>query len=77
MGNPELYLMCAKDASKQSLAVGMFNCHADSILKPVIKLDRDYTDIRFVNCSGTLCGDTVTLDRPLGAFDFCAFEVTQ
>lgn len=75
--NPDLYLMCAQSGENRSLAVGLFNCYADSILTPTVRLDRTYQSIRFVNCSGTLHGDTVSLDRPLSAFEYCAFEVSR
>lgn len=73
-GNPDLYMLCKRGESGE-LAVGLFNCCADSILEPEVRLDRDYREIRFVNCSGTLCGDTVRLDKPISAFEFAAFEV--
>ena len=73
--NPELYLLCKKSEDGRRMAVGLFNCFADSVLDPVIKLDGTYSRVRFVGCNGTLCGDTVTLDAPIGAFAFAAFEV--
>jgi hypothetical protein len=57
------------------MAVGLFNCFADSVLEPTVKLDGEYQSIRFVGCSGRLEGDTVYLDAPLPAFEFAAFEV--
>lgn len=72
--NPDLYLLCKRGGGK--LAVGLFNCFADSILQPVITLDRNYSSIRFVGCDGRLEGDQVYLNSPLHAFEFAAFEVT-
>lgn len=72
-GNPGLYCLCK--AGEGSLAVGLFNCFADSVLKPVIRLGATYREISFLNCSGKLEGDTVTLDAPIGAFAYVAFEV--
>lgn len=72
-GNPGMYCLCK--AGEGSLAVGLFNCFADSVLKPVIRLGAAYREISFLNCSGKLEGDTVTLDAPIGAFEYVAFEV--
>ncbi|MBR4942352.1 MAG: hypothetical protein IKZ19_10180, partial [Clostridia bacterium] len=59
--NPELYLMCKRGDT--SMSVAMFNVFYDAVLDPVIKLDRNYSHVRFVNCSGTLSGNEVHLDR--------------
>lgn len=74
---PDLYLLCKRSADGGRLAVGLFNCSADSILEPVIRLDGDYHSLRTVGCHGTLCGDTVHLDAPIPAFEFAAFEVAR
>ncbi len=71
--NPELYLIAKRGEGR--LAVGLFNCYADSILHPVIKLDRVYRNIRFLNATGEICGDTVRLTSVLPAFEFAVFEV--
>ena len=71
-GNPQLYTMVKeKDGAR---AVGLWNFFADLIIEPVIKLDREFSSIRFINCNGTLDKDTVTLST-LPAFGFAAFEV--
>lgn len=75
--NPELYLLCKKSEDGRRMAVGLFNCFADSVLDPVITLDGVYSKVRFVGCSGALNGDTVVLDAPVGAFSFVAFEVEK
>ena len=59
------------------MAVGMFNCFADAVLDPVIRLDRPYRSVKFVGCSGRLERDCVYLDAPIAAFDFVAFEVEE
>lgn len=74
-GNPGLYCLCKE--GEGSLSVGLFNCFADSVLNPEIRLWKNYRSIEFLNCSGTLCGDRVVLDAPIGAFDFIAFEVME
>lgn len=74
-GNPNLYLLAKR--GEDSMAVGLFNCFADSILEPVIHLDRPYKSATFVGCNGRIEGDTVYLDAPLPAFEFAAFEVKE
>ncbi len=70
--NPDLYMLTSKDES--SMAVALFNLHLDDVFEPEIKLDKSYSEIRFVGCSGTLDGDTVRLSdiTPYGSV---AFEV--
>ena len=75
LGNPSLYLLCKRNGDK--MAVGLFNCFADSVLEPTVKLDGEYRKVRFVGCNGRLEGDTVYLDAPLPAFEFAAFEVEK
>ena len=71
-GNPELYVLCKKD--KNAMAVGLWNFFADAALSPTIELDKEYSDISFLNCSGELCGDKVRLcDIP--PYGLAAFEV--
>ena len=74
-GNPSLYLLAKREGNR--MAVGMFNCFADAVLDPVIRLDRPYRSVKFVGCSGRLEGDCVYLDAPIAAFDFVAFEVEE
>lgn len=70
---PQLYVMCKGD--EKSMAVALFNFFADSVDEPIIKLDKQYKNIRFINCNGELNGDTVSLNSPLYAYTFAAFEV--
>lgn len=74
-GNPNLYLLCKRGGKK--LAVGLFNCFADAVLEPTVKLDRAYRSIRFVGCEGRLEGDTVYLSNPIPAYEYVAFEVEE
>lgn len=70
--NPGLYLLTSSDGSAMSVA--MLNIFDDDILLPVVKLDKAYSGIRFVNCTGTLEGDTVRLET-MAPYSFAAFEV--
>ncbi|MBQ7386775.1 MAG: hypothetical protein IJW03_01275 [Clostridia bacterium] len=72
IGNPDLYVMAKSDG--EAMSVGLWNFFADRISHPVVTLDREYTSIKFINCTGELSGNTVKLSR-LEAFDFAGFEV--
>lgn len=71
--NPQLYIICKR--KKNSLAVGLFNCFADSILKPTIELDRAYKTVNFLGTSGTMKDNVIILTEEIPAFGFVAFEV--
>ncbi|MBQ7348035.1 MAG: hypothetical protein IJW55_10245 [Clostridia bacterium] len=70
-GHSHLYLMTEEDGV---MAVGLWNFFADLIVEPVIELDREYQQIRFLNCNGKLSGKTVMLTN-IAAHSFAAFEV--
>ena len=56
------------------MTVGLWNFFADIAIEPTVELDREYSDISFLNCGGELCGDKVRLcDIP--PYGFAAFEV--
>lgn len=71
-GNPHLYTMAKRD--EDSMTVGLWNFFVDPVTAPVVTLDREYKKIRFLNCEGTMTGNTVTLSE-LSPFGFAAFEV--
>lgn len=70
--NPNLYIMTSK--GKNSMSVLLLNIFMDEITKPEIKLSDEYSDIKFINCDGSLDGNTVYLSE-LGPYSFAAFEV--
>ena len=72
-GNPNLYIQ-TKKGEDGAMAVGLWNFFADSVLAPVVELDRKYSTAEFVNCTGRLEGDRVILSE-LPAFGFAFFEV--
>ena len=71
-GNPDLYIMAKKNDS--AMAVGLWNIFADVIFEPVIELDKEYSQIEFINCSGKIEGNKVTLSD-MAPFSFAGFEV--
>ncbi len=72
-GHPDLYCL-AKKGPDGSMAVGLWNCFADDATDPVVELDKEYTAVRFVNCTGRLHGDRVSL-ADIPPFGFAGFEV--
>lgn len=72
--NPNLYLLTKR--GKDSLSVALMNNFADDVISPQIRLDKEYKNIRFVNCEGKLEGDRVYL-TDIPSFGFAAFEVKE
>ena len=72
--NPNLYVLASKADSAMSVALS--NVHLDDVFDPVITLDKEYTSIRFVNCSGRMEGNKVYLNH-IPPYGFAAFEVTS
>ena len=70
--NPNLYILASK--GEDSMSVALANVWLDDVYDPEIKLDKTYSEIRFVNCSGRLEGDRVYLSD-IPPYGFAAFEV--
>ncbi|MBQ2707292.1 MAG: hypothetical protein IJF67_03435 [Clostridia bacterium] len=70
--HPNLYILASKGNGAMSVALA--NVHLDDVFAPEIRLDKAYSEIRFVNCTGTLDGDKVTLSD-IPPYGFAAFEV--
>ena len=76
--NPDLYILTKKSADGKKMAVGLFNCYADSVIDPLIILDGEYSKISFAGeVHGHVVGDKVYLDGDIPAFEFVAFEVEK
>ena len=73
-GNPDLYILTEKN--ENSMAVGLFNLFADSVLSPVVELDGKYSKISFINSNGRLEGDKVVM-TDIPPFGFAGFEVSE
>ncbi len=71
-GNPSMYMQCKCDDN--SMTVGLWNFCIDIAIEPVVELDKEYSEIEFINCNGCLEGDRVYLED-IPAFAFAAFEV--
>ena len=70
--NPNLYVYAAKD--ENAMSVMLLNIHLDSIDHPVLELDREYTEIKCVNCSAEIRGKQIYLSDVQG-YGMAAFEV--
>lgn len=70
--HPNLYILASKDES--AMAVALANVHLDDVYAPEIRLDKAYSEIRFLNCTGRLEGDRVILSN-IPPYGFAAFEV--
>ena len=68
IGNPDLYVICKE--SEETLAIGLFNCFADSVSNFNIELDDSYSNAEIHRACGTLSDDILRIDH-LGAFDWC------
>ena len=71
-GNPDLYIIAKKTGS--SMSVGLWNIFPDEIFEPIVELDREYSEIEFINCSGRLEGSRVYLCE-MAPYSFAGFEV--
>ncbi len=69
-GNPDCYMLCKESENEKAVWIGNF--FTDECVNTTIKLDSEYTDINFINCSGKLEKDKVILDDipPYGLVGF-------
>ena len=67
-GAPDLYILCKQDGKR--LAIGFFNCFADSIEPLTAQLDAPYTKSEFFRCHGAADGNTLRIEK-LPAFEWC------
>lgn len=75
VGNhPRLYMMAKKD--KRTLSIGLWNLFDDKIEHAKVKINCDYQDIRFINCSGHVADGAVILDTTLYPYEFAGFALT-
>ena len=69
---PETELLVRRD--ENSMAVAVLNIYYDEIIDPVIRLDKAYSHLTCINCTGRLEGDRVLLDT-IPPYGFAAFQV--
>lgn len=73
--HPDLYIMAKKGAD--SMTVGLWNIFPDRIFNPVIELDKSYSKVEFINCTGKLDGDKIILNDDIQPYSFAGFEVFE
>ena len=56
------------------MALGLWNIFADEVIRPTITLDKQYSRAEFMNCNGTLQGNTITLDQ-ISPFGFALISL--
>ena len=71
-GNPDVYVMTKK--SENEMAVGLWNCFADTVYAAEVILEHAFDKIEFICCKGRLCGDKVYVDE-IPPFSFAGFAV--
>ncbi len=74
-GAPELYILCKK--SEGEMSIGLWNIYPDSVLKPEIYLNEEYTSADFYNYSGKICENKIILDGIIRPYDFCFITVKK
>ncbi len=73
-GHPSLYIQCKENDS--SLAAGLWNFFADTVIEPEITVNIDFSDVEFISCSGTVTdGKLVLSDIP--PFGFAGFVLKK
>lgn len=72
--NPYLYIQTAK-GKDGSMAVALFNMNFDELIEPTIILDKNYSELKCLNCEGTLCENEVILADEIAPYSVAIFEV--
>lgn len=70
---PMLYIMTKEN--ENALAVGLWNLFDDKIESAEIKVEKAFSDVRFVNCKGHAENGTIVLDSTLYPYEFAGFEL--
>ncbi|MBR5307879.1 MAG: hypothetical protein IKU43_03845 [Clostridia bacterium] len=74
--HPMLYQQTSENEDKSAMSVLFLNSFDDYETDVEITLYKQYKTVRFVNCTGKLCGSKVIIDR-IDAHGFAAFEVRE
>ena len=74
LGNPDCYMLCKK--TEKGLAVWLGNFFVDECLYTTVTLDKEYTSVQFINCSGTLSKNKVNIDT-IAPFASVGFVVSN
>ncbi len=74
IGNPYVYAQSAR-GEDGSLSVAVFNMNIDEVIDAEIVLDKEYSEVEFIGCTGELSGDKIKLTSDIAAYGTAAFEV--
>lgn len=67
-GHPNLYMQCKENES--GTAIGLWNFFEDEVIDPIVQLGREYESAEFINCTGSLLGDKISLSD-IAPYGFC------
>lgn len=70
---PYLYFMVK--SNEASMTVGLWNLFDDTIDNARIRINKPFTRVGFINCTGHVEGHTVVLDSSLHHYQFAAFNL--
>lgn len=73
---PNLYVIATESSDCSALTVSVINPFIDDAADVKFELGKQYSAVRFIGCSGSMSGDTITVQR-IEPFGFAAFEVRQ
>ena len=71
LGHPDSYLLCKR--TDEGLAVGLWNLSPDSMIEPVLRLDRAYAGLECFGCDGALEGDVLRVAGEIQPYAFAGF----
>ncbi len=60
LGNPDCYMLCKENATGKAVWIGNF--FPDECINTTVILDKEYSQIEFINCKGRLSGNKVELE---------------
>ncbi|MBQ7983178.1 MAG: hypothetical protein IJ302_06400 [Clostridia bacterium] len=72
-GNPDCYMLCKENESGKAVWIGNF--FSDECMHTTVTLDREYSKLECINCTGKLIGNTVEIDC-IAPYASIGFEVT-
>lgn len=61
LGNPDCYMLCKENEKEKAVWLGNF--FADECLNTTVVLDKEYQELKCVNCKGKLNGNKVELEE--------------
>ena len=71
---PDLYMIALENEDRSALAVSVMNPFVDDAERVEFTLDKQYSSVRFIGCTGSLEGEKVIIDS-IEPYGFAAFEI--